>query len=295
LSIVLISIFCISCNSVKNKNVKNEEPYNNDDPVVVYSLSGMEDVIVKMDIPYREHGDSNLVMDIYYPPNFKFELKVPAIVIVFGYTDEAQNKIVGNQFRKLSWYTSWCRIIAASGMAAIAYETIDPVDDLVAIEMFIKENEEDLLISKDRIGAFAVSANTPAAISRLLDASNEFFKCGVFYYGFVLTHNSKYLSPIDSLSKHMGFSTPRLADDINLNLNAPMMLIRAGMDNVPYLNQTLNEFLNLAQKNNLPVTLINYPNGVHGFDAFNDNDTTRMIIESTIEFWRFYLFNSNSN
>jgi len=93
----------------------------------------------------------------------------------------------------------------------------------------------------------------------------------------------------------MGFSTPRLADDINLNLNAPMMLIRAGMDNVPYLNQTLNEFLNLAQKNNLPVTLINYPNGVHGFDAFNDNDTTRMIIESTIEFWRFYLFNSNSN
>ena len=53
--------------------------------------------------------------------------------------------------------------------------------------------------------------------------------------------------------------------------------------------------MDVALKKNLPVTLINYTNGLHGFDAYNDNDTTRMIVKRTIEFWRFYLQNTNSN
>lgn len=66
---------------------------------MVYNLPGMEDVIAKLDIPYRVNGDSNLVVDIYYPPNFNFKSKVPAIVIVFV-GDEAQKKISDQQFIK---------------------------------------------------------------------------------------------------------------------------------------------------------------------------------------------------
>ena len=73
------------------------------------------------------------------------------------------------------------------------------------------------------------------------------------------------------------------------------MLVRAGKDKLTYLNQTIEEFIITAMQKNLPVTLINYSNGRHGFDAFNDNDTTRMIIESTLDFWKFYLLNSKSD
>ena len=216
-------------------------------------------------------------------------------MVIFGYTDKAQKRIIGKQFMKWSWYTSWCRLIAASGMAAIVYETLDPVDDLAAIEKFIRENDKDLLIDKDRIGAFAVSGNTPTAISRLLDESNDFFKCGVFYYGFTLTFDSQYLNPFDSLYKDWGFSAPRIPDSTYWNLDAPLMLVRAGKDKLTYLNQTIEEFIITAMQKNLPVTLINYSNGRHGFDAFNDNDTTRTIIESTLDFWKFYLLNSKSD
>ncbi len=291
----LITLLCLSCDSVENRSIQKEEAMSNDDPTVIYNKSGMKDVIVKQGIPYRDHADSSLVLDIYYPPGFTFESKVPAIVIVFGYTDKAQNRIIGKQFKKWSVYTSWCRLIAASGIAAIVYETLDPVEDLAAIEKYIKENQKDLLIDKDRMGVFAVSANTPTAISRLLDESNDFFTCGVFYYGFTLTFNSKYLNPIDSLYKNWGFSIGRIPDSAHWNLDAPIMLVRAGRDKLTYLNQTIDEFVDVAGKKNLPLTLINYSNGRHGFDGYDDNDTTRMIVKSTLEFWKFYLHIENCN
>lgn len=293
--VVLFTLICLSCDSVENKNDQKEEPKDNDGPVVVYNLSGTEDVIVKMDIPFQEHGDSNLEMDIYYPPNFNFKSKIPAIVIIFGYSDEAQNKIIGKQFRKWSWYTSWCRIIAASGMAAIVYETIDPVYDLNALEDFLIKNESETFIDKNKIGVFAVSANTPTAISKLLATENNIFRCGAFYYGLILTRNSEYLNQWDSISNEMGFVIPELDEKTSWNKEIPIMLIMAGMDKFPNLNASMQEFYDVATNENLIIELTNFSSGVHGFDAFNDNDTTRMIIENTLEFWKSNLLNSNSN
>ncbi len=42
-----------------------------------------------------------------------------------------------------------------------------------------------------------------------------------------------------------------------------------------------------ALSKNLPITLVNYSNGTHGFDTSIDNDLTRQIIKNTIEFWKF--------
>jgi hypothetical protein len=67
------------------------------------------------------------------------------------------------------------------------------------------------------------------------------------------------------------------------------MIIRAGKDNVPYLNQSITSFHEKALNQNLPITFINYPDGVHGCDTYTDNETTRQIIRNTLEFWKFYL------
>jgi steroid delta-isomerase-like uncharacterized protein len=39
--------------------------------------------------------------------------------------------------------------------------------------------------------------------------------------------------------------------------------------------------------------MINYSNRVHGFDAYFDNETTRQIIKTTLEFWKVYKNNNN--
>ena len=86
----------------------------------------MDNVIAKKDIPYIKTQDSTLKIDVYYPPNFDFKSKIPAVVFIFGYTNEGQLKSAKHQLRTWSPYTSWCKLVAASGMAAVVYETINP-------------------------------------------------------------------------------------------------------------------------------------------------------------------------
>jgi dipeptidyl aminopeptidase/acylaminoacyl peptidase len=74
--------------------------------VVAFELAGMKDVVVKKDIPYLKTSDSTLKMDVYYPPKFDFKSKIPAVIFVYGYTNNGQIKAVGKQLRKWSAYTS---------------------------------------------------------------------------------------------------------------------------------------------------------------------------------------------
>ncbi len=256
---------------------------------VFFELPGMDKVIVKKDLPYLNSSDSTMKMDIYYPPNFDFKRKIPAIVVVLGYTDEAGKKLIGSKFKDFSWLVSWCKIIAASGMAAIVYETVDPENDIFSLEKYLQSNEDKLMIGMDRMGAFVCSAHTPTAITHILNSSNSIFKCLAIYYGMILTQDFEYLSQIDTLSLKMGFKTQRLTDPKEWNNKVPILFVRAGLDNVPYLNQAFKNFYAKALDQNLPITLINYSNGLHAFDLYNNNDTTRQIIKTTLDFWKFNL------
>ena len=256
---------------------------------VVYDLPGMNNVIIKKDIPYQDIAGSSLTMDIYYPPDFDFQRKIPAVIIVLGYPDVAGQKLLGSEFRNYIQLVSWCKIISASNMAAIVYESVDPEKDIVTLSNYLKTNENKLEIDINKIGAWTCSAHTPTTISYILNGSDNIFKCAVVYYGFFLTNDFEYLPQIDTLSQNMGFKTPRLSEPNAWNKDVPIMIIRAGKDNVPYINQTLASFYDKALNQDLSITLINYQNGVHGFDAALDNETTRQIIKNTIEFWKFYL------
>ena len=103
-------------------NIKAVAQQSNKEPVVALKLPEMENVIIKNDIPYQTNPASTLKMDIYYPPNFDFKSKIPAIIFISGCADSSVIKLVGSTFRKWSAYTSWCKLVAASGMAAIAYD-----------------------------------------------------------------------------------------------------------------------------------------------------------------------------
>lgn len=256
---------------------------------VVYDLPRMNDVIVKKDIPYQDIAGSTLKMDIYYPPDFDFKRKIPAVIIVLGYPDVAGKKLLGSEFKNYIQLVSWCKIISASGMVGIVYESVNPEKDIIILSNYLKANEDKLKIDINKIGAWTCSAHTPTTISYILNGSDNIFKCAVVYYGFFLTNDFKYLPQIDTLSQNMGFKTPRLTEPTTWRKDVPIMIIRAGNDNVPYINQTLASFFDKALNQDLSITLINYQNGVHGFDAALDNEITRHIIKSTLEFWKFYL------
>ena len=160
---------------------------------VVYALPRMNDVIVKKDIPYQDIAGSLLKMDIYYPPDFDFQRKIPAVIIVLGYPDVAGKKLLGTEFRNYIQLVSWCKIISTSGMAAIVYESVDPEKDIISLSNYLRANEGKLLIDNSKIGAFTLSGHSPTAVTYVLNGSNNIFKCAVIYYGFLLTEDFKYL------------------------------------------------------------------------------------------------------
>jgi dienelactone hydrolase len=282
--ILVILLLCTSGIQAQNTQTKQREQ-----GTVVFDLPRMEDVIIKKDIPYQDNSGSPLKMDVYYPPDFNFQRNIPAIIIVLGYPDIAGKKLLGSEFKNYIQFVSWCKIIAASGMAAIAYESTNPEQDIITLSNYLKTNGNNLKIDITKVGAYTCSAHTPTTITYILNGANNIFKCAVVYYGFFLTNDFKYLPQIDTLSQNMGFKTPRLAEPSTWKKDVPIMVIRAGKDNVPYINQTLASFYEKALNQNLPITLINYSNGVHGFEAYNDNETTRQIVKYTIEFWKYNL------
>ena len=257
--------------------------------VVAFEVAGMNDVIARKDIQYLKTSDSALKMDIYYPPRFDFRRKIPAIIFVFDYTNEGQLKTAKHQLRTWSPYTSWCKVVAASGMAAIVYETINPENDLKSLIQYINSNTANLNIDVNKIGAYSCSANTPTEIAYILNDSNCIFKCAVVYYGIFLTTDFKYISTIDTLSQTMGFVTPRLSEPTSWNRKVPFMIVHAGKDFVPHTNESLTGFVEKAIVQNIPISLMIHSDGVHGFDIYTDNESTRQIIKNTLEFWKYYL------
>jgi hypothetical protein len=64
---------------------------------------------------------------------------------------------------------------------------------------------------------------------------------------------------------------------------------RAGQDEFPHLNETLDRFLAHALARNLPITIVNHPTGPQAFDL-DDTATSREIVRQILGFLRFQLF-----
>jgi dienelactone hydrolase len=58
---------------------------------------------------------------------------------------------------------------------------------------------------------------------------------------------------------------------------------------VPFINDSADEFLREAVKQNLSIEFINYVEGTHGFDVDVNTDRTREIIKRTLEFVKKHL------
>ena len=68
----------------------------------------------------------------------------------------------------------------------------------------------------------------------------------------------------------------------------PLLIARAGRD-LPQLNEGIGYFVAQALKQNGALDLMTHPAGQHGFDSRDDDDRTRDILRSTVEFIRGHL------
>jgi len=250
---------------------------------VVCQIPGVDAVTIRRDVAYQSTEAGTLTMDIYSPPSADPGKRVPAVIIVAGYPDRGIEAFYDCKFKDIGSSVSWGKLIAASGMATITYTNRDPAADLDALLQFTKQNSASLGIDETRMGLWASSGNVPLALSALMSPRGAELQCAVLCYGYTLDLDGG--TGVAEAAKAFRFANPgagRSVDDLPKNVS--LFIARAGRDETPRLNETLDRFLARALARNLPVTLANLPAAPHAFDLLQDSAETRNAINQILAF-----------
>jgi acetyl esterase/lipase len=199
-----------------------------------------------------------------------------------GYRDAGVTTPFGCQFREMEMYVGWARLFAASGLVGVLYETSDPSTDAFAVLSHIRDHAAELGIDSARLGVWAGSGNVPVALAVLMQ---EGLRCGALCYGFMLDLDGA--TGVAQAAAQFHFANPSAGRSVeDLPRETALLIARAGKDQFPTLNPSLDAFAAAALRHNLPVTIMNHATGPHAFDILDDSDATRTVIRAVVEFLR---------
>jgi hypothetical protein len=251
---------------------------------VCLQLDGMTAVEVRRGVPYGP-ADHGLVFDAYYPPHETGDGRWPAVIIVTGYPGTREPRPTTLAYKDIGWTVSMCQLIALSGMAALAYTNREPVADFQALFEHIHEDAESLRIDPARIGVLAVSGNVPTALTSVMHDARRNPACAVFGYGCLLDLDGA--ADVADMARQFGFANPGVGRTVaDLRRDVPLFITRAGRDQFPAMNASIDRFIRQGIVENLPITVVNHAEGMHAFDLFDDSRTSRDIVRQTLRFLR---------
>src|SRR5438874_13663489 len=243
---------------------------------VVLKVPGMDTVKVVENLKYTKSDDANVLMDIYIPPDLSENEKRPAVIFLHGGAK--------TDYTPKDWgvYTSWGRLIAASGFVGVTfthrleYPTASlekaAVDVLDAVK-YVRVNADKYHVDKDRVCLIAYSAGGPL-LTLALRGDMPFIRCLVGFYSFMDIQQSDY-AKTENPEAVKAFS-PITYLETDTSKIPPMFLARAGHDEVPTMLDSIDRFVAKALSANVALTLMNHPQGVHGFDNQNDDDRSQI-------------------
>ncbi len=202
-------------------------------------------ITVLADVEYGRSGTTALAMDVFKPPAGG---RAPALVFF--------NRATGAD-RKWDFYASWARTAASKGLVAIVPDIRggSEADDFKLLLSHLEQKGSEYGV--DGIAVYAASGNVSAALPAVQDPKLTAVKALVVYYG---AANVQQFRP-----------------------DLPVLFVRAGLDRPP-LNEAIAALASRAISQNAPFTLLNYAGGHHGFEAVDNNETTRRVIDDTLNF-----------
>ena len=256
---------------------------------VVYTTPATRGVTVVRDVPYGDTKAGALGIDIYYPPGVSREGSTPAVVFATGFSDVGARTRLGCAMKDMASYVGWARLVAASGVIGITYENQNPIEDLDRVFDHVRGSRRSLGIDASRIGVWACSGNGPTGMKAVL---NQSVVCGAFLYPYLLDLDSHAVA---EASAQWGFANAcagRAIDDVPTDV--PLLVVRAGRDQFAGVNASIDGFVARALRANLPITLINYADGAHGFDVSDDRPSIAQAIRSVLAFLRQQLVEDSS-
>jgi dienelactone hydrolase len=220
--------------------------------------------LVTRHVRFATTDGTHLLMDVYRPAQATAAL--PAVIFYTLYWPAE-----GPSARASSdWYRAWARLAAANGLVAIvpdlraepgtgnAEKPARPLgDDFRRLLAHLTTRGATYGVDPDRLAVFAESGATWAALPAVQDPAQTAIKAAVMYYG--------------------------SANVETFRRDVPVLWVRAGLDSAR-TNADIARLAAIALSQNAPVTLIDHPNGRHGFEGRDDSPLTREIVEQTLAF-----------
>ncbi len=254
----------------------------------VYQIPGMEAVTVRRDVVYDNAEAGPLTMDVYYPTGTQPPSGRPAVVFAAGFSDRGLEAMAGCKLKEMAGYISWGQLVAASGMVGVTYTNHEPIADLDRVGAYLRQNAVSLGIDPQRIGVWACSGNVPTALGLLMQTADPPLKCAVLAYGIMLDPDGDL--GVARAAAQLGFANPAAGKSVNdLPPELPIMVVRAGRDQMPGLNDTIDRFVGAALARNLPLTVVNHATAPHSFDLLDDSEASRQVIRSMLAFLQSHL------
>lgn len=243
---------------------------------LVHTIDGAADVAVERHHSYTtEQGP--LAFDLYRPPHAG--ALSPAVVFVTGYPDPGAAAFFGKPLKDWVSYTDWARLVAASGIAGVTYLNREPAD-VVALVRHLRASAGALAIDPERIAVWSCSGNVPSALWLM---ARERVACAALLYGYTL--DLEGATAVADAARQFHFAAPPVSLD-ELPRESPILVVRAGRDQTPGLDDTLRRFIAAARAHELPLTVIDHAEAPHAFDLVDDSPETRSVIEQVLAFLR---------
>jgi acetyl esterase/lipase len=233
-------------------------------PPVMVTLPGMDDLQIWRELDYAKSSDPFVRMDIYAPR--KAERARPAVLFIHGG--------VGTKGQAKDWgiYQSWGRLAAASGFVGVTFthrlgfpetKVTEGAADVAAAIAFVRTNAGAYGIDPDRICLAAFSAAGPV-LSPYMSGAPEHIRCLVSVYTFLDIRQTEHHQRAETPETRNAYSP--ILKLAGAGPKTPLLVVRAGKDEIPTLLDSIDRFSAEALKNDYPMTLINVPAAPHGFD-----------------------------
>ena len=123
-------------------------------------------------------------------------------------------------------------------------------------------------------------------LSTIMHDKPAYVRCMVAFYAFMdIQQAGNLFAAHESPETVRSFSPIRnLANDAERI--APLFIARAGHDQIPTMDDSIDRFIREAVSKNVALSFANHPQGVHSFDSQNDDKRSREIIRSAIAFMK---------
>ncbi|HYS52820.1 MAG TPA: hypothetical protein VER58_03520 [Thermoanaerobaculia bacterium] len=254
---------------------------------LVYTAPNIDRVIEKRDLTYKKTADGDLRMDAYLPRDSR--TSHPVVVFIHGGVGP------GTHPKEWGIYRSWGRTIAASGLVAVipnqrlgfpARRYAEGASDIRDAMEFIRTHLREMR-SDDRFCIIAFSGGGPL-LSPFLKSPPADVKCLVGFYPILDTAdtNNAEAEVTDALRREYSAAATMASLE---SPPIPLLIARAGRDQIPGVKESIERFSAIALQKNANLTLLNHPTGKHGFDILDDDERSREIIATAVEFMKRHL------